>query len=46
MSDAPYIIAAYTVSWVVLLSYAVYLTARSRRARRAAAAAQPGALDA
>lgn len=35
MSDAPYIIAAYTVTWVVLASFAIYLVVRGQRARRA-----------
>jgi len=36
MSEWPYIIAAYGVSWFVLVSFAFYLMARDRRARRAA----------
>jgi hypothetical protein len=46
MSDAPYIIAAYTVSWIVLASFAIYLAVRARRARRTLTASQPGASDA
>jgi hypothetical protein len=38
MSDAPYIIAAYSVSWVVLTSYAIYLVLRGMHARRASGA--------
>jgi CcmD family protein len=45
MSDAPYIIAAYSVSWVVLASYAIYLVVRGRRARRSLGA-KSGASDA
>lgn len=32
MSDLPYIIAAYTATWLVLSGYALYLTVRARRA--------------
>jgi hypothetical protein len=45
MSDAPYIIAAYTVTWVVLTSFAIYLVVRGRRARRALST-DSGAADA
>jgi CcmD family protein len=45
MSDAPYIIAAYTVTWVVLASFAIYLVVRGRHARRALSA-DSGASDA
>lgn len=31
MSDLPYIIAAYSATWLVLAGYALYLTIRSRR---------------
>ena len=37
MSDIRYIVAAYAVSWVVLLSYGAYLSSRKRTLRRAAA---------
>ena len=32
MSDLQYIVAAYSVTWLVLGGYALYLTIRSRRA--------------
>jgi CcmD family protein len=34
----PYIVAAYTVAWVTFISYALYLGARHRQARRAVSA--------
>jgi hypothetical protein len=34
MSEWPYIIAAYAVSWTILLSFAAYLMTRDRRAQR------------
>ena len=37
MSDIRYIVAAYAVSWLVLLSYAAYLSTRKRTLQRAAA---------
>ena len=37
MSDIRYIVAAYVVSWIVLLSYGVYLSTRKRALQRAAA---------
>lgn len=37
MSDIRYIVAAYTVSWVVLLAYGIYLSARKHTLERAAA---------
>ncbi len=43
MSDTPYLLAAYGITWVVLVGYVTYLLARSRRARQAAAEARPGA---
>lgn len=43
MSDAPYIIAAYTVTWAVLVSFAIYLVVRGRRARRALSTDSGGA---
>jgi len=46
MSDAPYIIAAYSVSWVILVSYAIYLALRGRHSRQALGEGQPGAIDA
>jgi len=36
MSEWPYIIAAYAVSWTILLSFAAYLSARDAKAQRAA----------
>lgn len=36
MSEWPYIIAAYAVSWTILLSFAAYLLARDAKAQRAA----------
>ena len=45
MSDTPYIVAAYGITWVVLAGYMMYLIARARRARQAAAQARPGARD-
>ena len=35
MSEWSYIIAAYSVTWIVLLGLAVYLSARDTKARRA-----------
>jgi CcmD family protein len=35
MSEWPYIVAAYAISWTVLLSFALYLSSRDRRAQRA-----------
>lgn len=43
MSDTPYIVAAYGITWVVLVGYTAYLVARARRARQVAAASRPGA---
>lgn len=43
MSDTPYLVAAYGVTWVVLVGYATYLIGRARRAREAAVVARPGA---
>ncbi len=37
MSDIRYIVAAYAVSWIVLLSYGAYLSARKRTLTHAAA---------
>ena len=37
MSDIRYIVAAYAVSWIVLLSYGIHLSARKRTLERAAA---------
>jgi hypothetical protein len=34
MSEWPYVIAAYAVSWTMFLSFAAYLVARDRRAQR------------
>ena len=31
MSEMPYIVAAYTISWIAVLGYATYLFVRSRR---------------
>jgi CcmD family protein len=45
MSDAPYIVAAYGITWLVLLGYTAYLLTRARHARLAARASQPGASD-
>lgn len=45
MSDTPYLVAAYGVTWVVLVGYAMYLIGRARRARDVAADARPGAGD-
>lgn len=45
MSDTPYIVAAYGITWMVLVGYVTYLLARARRARQAAAGARPGARD-
>ena len=36
MSEWPYVIAAYAVSWTILLSFAAYLVTRDRRAQREA----------
>lgn len=41
MSEMPYITAAYTISWLAVLGYAMYLFVRSQNAkRRVAEAAQ------
>jgi CcmD family protein len=32
MSDWPYVVAAYAVSWIVLSSFAIYLIVRDRQA--------------
>lgn len=40
MSDIRYIVAAYAVSWIVLLSYGAYLASRKRTLQRAAAERQ------
>jgi CcmD family protein len=45
MSDKPYILAAYGITWIVLAGYMTYLLARARRARHAAAGARPGGRD-
>ena len=45
MSDTPYIVAAYGITWLVLAGYVTYLLARARRARQAATVARPGARD-
>lgn len=45
MSDTPYIVAAYGITWFVLVGYVTYLLARGRQARRAAEQARPGARD-
>ncbi|HET7373624.1 MAG TPA: heme exporter protein CcmD [Gemmatimonadaceae bacterium] len=45
MSDAPYIVAAYGITWLVLLGYTAYLLTRARHARQAARSLQPGASD-
>lgn len=37
MSDIRYIVAAYAVSWIVLLAYGAYLTTRKHTLQRAAA---------
>lgn len=34
MPEWNYVIAAYVVTWVVILGYAAYLTARKRSARQ------------
>ncbi len=36
MSEMPYVVAAYAVTWVVILGYAGYLAARTRQAKRLA----------
>ncbi len=46
MSDAPYIVAAYGITWLVLLGYTAYLLTRARHARQSAGSARPGASDA
>ena len=43
MSNTPYIVAAYGITWLVLVGYVTYLLARARQARKAAAASRPGA---
>lgn len=43
MSDTPYLLAAYGITWVVLVGYATYLLTRARRSRQAAAETRPGA---
>lgn len=45
MSDTPYIVAAYGITWLVLVGYIAYLLTRARNARRAAASPRPGASD-
>jgi CcmD family protein len=45
MSDTPYLVAAYGVTWVLLVGYVIYLTGRARRAREAAAEARSGGGD-
>ena len=35
MSEWPYVIAAYGLTWIVLGGYSVYLHVRAARARRA-----------
>jgi CcmD family protein len=42
MSEWPYVIAAYAVSWTILLSFAAYLVTRDRRAQREAQRAARG----
>lgn len=37
MSDIRYIVAAYALTWVVLVAYGVYLSGRHRALKRAAA---------
>lgn len=37
MSDIRYIVAAYAVSWIVLLAYGAYLSSRKHSLQRAAA---------
>ena len=37
MSDIRYIVAAYAVSWIVLLAYGAYLSTRKRTLQRAGA---------
>lgn len=34
MSEWPYIIASYALTWVVLASFVIYLSARGNTARR------------
>ena len=45
MSDTPYLLAAYGLTWVVLVGYVTYLLGRAHRARQAAAESRPGASD-
>lgn len=45
MSDLPYIFAAYTATWLVLVGYALYLTMRSRRAATSAGTRIPEPAD-
>lgn len=40
MSEMPYIMAAYTISWLAVLGYAMYLFFRSHNAKRRLAEAQ------
>ena len=46
MSDTPYIVAAYGITWVVLVGYLTYLLTRARHAGQAAGSPRPGAADA
>lgn len=43
MSDTPYILAAYGITWLVFAGYVTYLLARGRAAQKAAADSRPGA---
>ncbi|HSQ30014.1 MAG TPA: CcmD family protein [Gemmatimonadaceae bacterium] len=45
MSDTPYIVAAYGITWLVLVGYMTYLLTRARHARQAAGSARPGGSD-
>ena len=40
MSEMPYIMAAYSISWLAVLGYAMYLFVRSHNAKRRLVASQ------
>jgi CcmD family protein len=42
MPNVAYVVAAYVVTWVVILGYTVYLSRATARARRVAAAVARG----
>ena len=43
MREMPYIVAAYAVTWTILIGFTAYLVTRARRAERIARANAKGA---